>query len=76
MATSGPGATNLLTGIADAYMDSIPLVCVTGQVPSNLIGKNVFQETDIIGMTRPIVNTAIWFCQRKTCRASLKKHFI
>ena len=55
MATSGPGATNLLTGIADAYMDSIPLVCVTGQVPSNLIGKNVFQETDIIGMTRPIV---------------------
>jgi len=55
MATSGPGATNLLTGIADAYMDSIPLVCVTGQVPANLIGKNVFQETDIIGMTRPIV---------------------
>jgi len=55
MATSGPGATNLLTGIADAYMDSIPLVCVTGQVPSSLIGKNAFQETDIIGMTRPIV---------------------
>jgi len=55
MATSGPGATNLLTGIADAYMDSIPLVCVTGQVPSTMIGKNVFQETDIIGMTRPII---------------------
>ena len=55
MATSGPGATNLLTGIADAYMDSIPLVCVTGQVPATMIGKNVFQETDIIGMTRPIV---------------------
>ena len=47
MATSGPGATNLLTGIADAYMDSIPLVCVTGQVPATMIGKNVFQETDI-----------------------------
>ena len=54
MATSGPGATNLLTGIADAYMDSIPLVAITGQVPSNFIGKNAFQETDIIGMTRPI----------------------
>ncbi len=54
MATSGPGATNLLTGITDAYMDSIPLVAITGQVPSTLIGKNAFQETDIIGMTRPI----------------------
>jgi acetolactate synthase-1/2/3 large subunit len=55
MATSGPGATNLITGIADAYMDSIPLVAITGQVPSSLIGKTAFQETDIIGMTRPIV---------------------
>ena len=55
MATSGPGATNLLTGIADAYMDSIPMVVITGQVPSALIGRNAFQETDIIGMTRPIV---------------------
>lgn len=55
MGTSGPGATNLLTGIADAYMDSIPLVVITGQVPSSLIGRNAFQEIDIIGMTRPIV---------------------
>ena len=55
MATSGPGATNLLTGIADAYMDSVPVVVITGQVPQKLIGKNAFQETDIIGMTRPIV---------------------
>ncbi len=55
MATSGPGATNLITGIADAYMDSIPVVFVTGQVPSTLIGRNAFQEIDIIGMTRPIV---------------------
>ena len=54
MATSGPGATNLVTGITDAYMDSIPLVVVTGQVPQKYIGKNAFQETDIIGMTRPI----------------------
>ncbi len=55
MATSGPGATNLVSGIADAYMDSIPTVFITGQVPSTAIGKNVFQETDIIGVTRPIV---------------------
>ncbi len=55
MATSGPGATNLVSGIADAYMDSIPTVFITGQVPSPMIGKNVFQETDIIGVTRPIV---------------------
>ena len=55
MATSGPGATNLVTGIADAYMDSIPLVAITGQVPQKFIGKNAFQETDIIGITRPIV---------------------
>ena len=55
MATSGPGATNLVTGIADAYMDSVPLVVITGQVPQKFIGKNAFQETDIIGMTRPVV---------------------
>ena len=55
MATSGPGATNLVTCIADAYMDSIPLVCITGQVFQNLIGKAAFQETDFYGMTLPIV---------------------
>ncbi len=55
MATSGPGATNLVTGIADAYMDSIPMVAITGQVPQHFIGKNAFQEIDIIGMTRPVV---------------------
>lgn len=55
MATSGPGATNLVSGIADAYMDSIPTVFITSQVSSDMIGKNVFQETDIIGMTRPVV---------------------
>lgn len=53
IATSGPGATNLITGIATAYMDSIPLVVITGQVNSTLIGKDVFQEADIVGATEP-----------------------
>jgi acetolactate synthase-1/2/3 large subunit len=51
MATSGPGATNLVTGIADAKMDSVPLVCITGQVRSSLIGTDAFQETDVFGLT-------------------------
>ncbi|OQC25156.1 MAG: Acetolactate synthase large subunit [Verrucomicrobia bacterium ADurb.Bin063] len=55
MATSGPGATNLVTGIADAYMDSVPLVAITGQVVQAMIGKGAFQETDIFGMTLPVV---------------------
>ncbi len=54
MATSGPGATNLVTPIADAYMDSVPLVAITGQVPSSLIGTDGFQEADISGITIPI----------------------
>ena len=55
MATSGPGATNLVTGIADAYMDSAPMVAITGQVPQAMIGRNAFQEIDIYGITLPIV---------------------
>ncbi|GAA3596330.1 biosynthetic-type acetolactate synthase large subunit [Flavivirga amylovorans] len=54
MATSGPGATNLITGIADAQIDSTPLVCITGQVPSHLLGTDAFQETDIIGISTPV----------------------
>ncbi len=54
LATSGPGATNLVTGIANAYMDSIPMVAITGQVPTALIGNDAFQEADITGITRPI----------------------
>lgn len=54
LATSGPGATNLVTGIATAYMDSIPMVALTGQVPTPMIGNDAFQEADIVGMTRPI----------------------
>src|SRR5438270_2994143 len=55
MATSGPGATNLVTGLAHAYLDSIPVVAITGQVPQHMIGKGAFQETDIFGLTLPIV---------------------
>jgi acetolactate synthase-1/2/3 large subunit len=55
MATSGPGATNLVTPIADAWMDSTPLVCITGQVKSSLIGTDAFQETDATGITMPVV---------------------
>jgi acetolactate synthase-1/2/3 large subunit len=55
MGTSGPGATNLVTAIADAYMDSCPLIALTGQVNQNMIGRGAFQETDIIGVTLPIV---------------------
>ncbi|MBO8129138.1 MAG: biosynthetic-type acetolactate synthase large subunit [Peptococcaceae bacterium] len=54
LATSGPGATNLVTGIANAYMDSVPLVALTGQVPTGLLGKDSFQEADITGITMPI----------------------
>ncbi|RJQ31483.1 MAG: acetolactate synthase large subunit, partial [Actinobacteria bacterium] len=55
VATSGPGATNLVTGIANAYMDSIPIVAITGQVPTPVIGTDAFQEADITGITLPIV---------------------
>src|SRR5256884_2262548 len=54
IATSGPGATNMVTGIATAMMDSSPIVCITGQVPSTVLGSDAFQETDITGITLPI----------------------
>ena len=60
MATSGPGATNLITGIADAQIDSTPIVCITGQVPSHLLGSDAFQETDIVGISTPVTK---WNCQ-------------
>jgi len=53
-ATSGPGATNLITGIADAQIDSTPIVCITGQVPSHLLGTDAFQETDVMGISMPV----------------------
>ena len=55
LVTSGPGATNCITGIATAYMDSIPLVILSGQVPTSMIGEDAFQETDMIGISRPVV---------------------
>ncbi len=55
LVTSGPGATNAITGIATAYMDSIPIVVISGQVPSALIGTDAFQETDMVGISRPVV---------------------
>ena len=60
IATSGPGATNLITGIADAQIDSTPLVCITGQVFSHLLGSDAFQETDIVGISTPVTK---WNCQ-------------
>ena len=53
LVTSGPGATNAVTGLTDALMDSIPVVCLTGQVPTHLIGNDAFQEADTTGITRP-----------------------
>ncbi len=76
MATSGPGATNLVTGIADAYCDSTPIVAVTGQVSSKLIGNDAFQEADIIGITMPITkhNFQVARCEDipSTFRAAFK----
>ncbi|MGJ8548735.1 biosynthetic-type acetolactate synthase large subunit [Winogradskyella wichelsiae] len=60
IATSGPGATNLVTGIADAQIDSTPMVCITGQVGSHLLGSDAFQETDIVGISTPVTK---WNCQ-------------
>src|ERR1700756_4806992 len=62
VATSGPGATNLVTAIADAWMDSTPIVCITGQVKSGLIGSDAFQEVDITGITMPVVKHS-WLVQ-------------
>src|SRR6202142_967489 len=53
LVTSGPGATNAVTGLTDALMDSVPIVCITGQVPTHLIGNDAFQECDTVGITRP-----------------------
>ncbi len=75
LATSGPGATNLVTGIATAYMDSIPLVVLTGQVPSPVIGSDAFQECDTVGITRPCVKHNFLVKDRRKLAETIKKAF-
>jgi len=73
--TSGPGATNAVTGIADAYMDSVPLVVITGQVPRELIGNDSFQEIDIVGITRPCVKHNFLVTSIEDIAPTMKKAF-
>lgn len=73
--TSGPGATNIMTGLADAHYDNIPLVCFTGQVPLNLIGNDAFQEVDIVGMTRSITKYGVTVRDRKDLGRIIKMAF-
>ena len=73
LVTSGPGATNLVTGIATANYDSVPLVCFTGQVPTNLIGNDAFQEVDIVGITRGICKYAVTVRDRNDLAVSSRK---
>ena len=75
IATSGPGATNTVTGIATAYMDSIPMVIITGQVPTALIGNDAFQEVDIIGITRPCTKHSFLIRDVKDIALIMKKAF-
>ena len=75
LATSGPGATNTVTGIATAYMDSIPMVIITGQVPTPLIGNDAFQEVDIIGITRPCTKHSFLVKDVKDLATIMKKAF-
>ncbi len=75
LVTSGPGATNTVTGIATAYMDSTPLVVFTGQVPTHLIGNDAFQEADIIGITRPITKHSFLVRDVKELAPSIRKAF-
>ncbi len=75
IATSGPGATNTITGIATAYMDSIPMVIITGQVPTPLIGNDAFQEVDIIGITRPITKHSFLIRHAKDIPTIVRKAF-
>ena len=75
IATSGPGATNLVTGIATAMMDSVPLICITGQVPEALLGSDAFQETDITGITLPITKHNYLVTKAKDIAPTLRAAF-
>src|SRR3989442_8952631 len=75
LVTSGPGVTNAVTGIATAYMDSIPMVVVTGQVPSHAIGQDAFQECDTVGITRPCVKHNFLVKDVRQLAMTIKKAF-
>ena len=75
LVTSGPGATNAITGIATAYMDSIPLVIISGQVPSSKIGQDAFQETDMVGVSRPIVKHSFLVTRAEDIAATIAKAY-
>ncbi len=75
LVTSGPGATNAVTGVATAYMDSIPMIVITGQVPKSLIGNDAFQEVDSVGITRPIVKHNFLIKDVKDIASTFKKAF-
>ena len=75
LVTSGPGATNAVTGIATAYMDSIPMVVISGQVQSHLIGTDSFQETDMVGISRPIVKHSFLVKKAEDIPMTIKKAF-
>ena len=75
LVTSGPGATNAITGIATAYMDSIPMVVISGQVQSHLIGTDSFQETDMVGVSRPIVKHSFLVRTAAEIPETIKKAF-
>ena len=75
IATSGPGATNLVTGIADAMIDSTPMVCITGQVPKHLLGSDAFQETDVMGITMPVTKWSYQITDASEIQMSLPKRF-
>ena len=75
LVTSGPGATNAITGIATAYMDSIPMVVLAGQVQSHLIGEDAFQETDMVGISRPIVKHSFMVRHASEIPGLIKKAF-
>ncbi len=74
-ATSGPGATNLITGIADAQIDSTPLVCITGQVASHLLGTDAFQETDVVGISMPVTKWNIQVTKAEDIAPAIAKAF-
>ncbi|GAB7197864.1 hypothetical protein OS11_41410 [Dickeya oryzae] len=76
LVTSGPGATNAITGIATAYMDSIPLVVISGQVATSLIGYDAFQECDMVGISRPVVKHSYLVKQTEDIPTVLKKSLL